>query len=136
MKAMLKAAMVLMLAALLAFSAGGCELGGPGPGATVEDALTAMAAADGQTMSTFFTRDTRPYVVSGMDFILERIDEIRVSGVRTRVVSEGEGAATVEVEYGLRMVSSDRTRSDQVVKTVDLVEVNGEWLIADLSLIE
>jgi len=135
-KAGMKAAAVLTLAALLAFSAGGCAAGGPGPGTTVEGALAAMAAADGQTMSTFFTRDTRSYVVSGMDFILERVDEIRVSGVRTRVVSEGEGAATVEAEYDLETVSSGGTRNRHVVKTVTLLEEEGEWRISDLSLLE
>ncbi len=136
MKARMKAAAVLTLAALLILSVGGCKGDGPGPGTTVEEALAAMAAEDGETMSSFFTRDTRPYVVSGMAFILERIDEIRVSGVRTRVVSEGEGAATVEAEYDLETVSSGGTRDSHVVKTVTLLEEEGEWRISDLSLLE
>ncbi len=127
---------VLTVAALLALAVAGCSAGGPGPEDTVEKALAAIGAMDVEQSALFFTEDTRPYVISGLKFALERIDEIEISAVETRVVSEEEGTATVEAEYSLRTVSSDRTRSDQVVKTVDLVEVNGEWLIADLSLIE
>ena len=121
---------------MLALSVFGCSAGGSRPEKTVEDALAAMGAMDVEQMTPFFAEDTRRYVVSGMDFALERIDEIRISSVGTRVVSEGEGAATVEAEYDLETVSSEGTRSNHVVKTVTLVDVNGEWLIADLSLIE
>ncbi len=136
MKAMVKTAPDLMLAVLLVVSMGGCKAGGSGPGTTVEEALAAMAAADGEAMSSFFTRDISPYVVSGMAFILERIEGISVSGVQTRVVSEGEGAATVEAEYDLETVFSSETRDRHVVKTVTLLEEEGEWRINDLSLLE
>lgn len=127
---------VLTAAALLALSALGCPAGGSGPEKTVREALAAMDAMDVDQMASFFTEETRPQVVSGMNYALERIDEIRVSSLETRVVSEVGTGASVEAEYDLETVSSGRARSVHVVKTVPLVKIAGEWLISDVSLIE
>ena len=126
---------VLMAAVLLALSALGCS-GGSSPEKTVEGALSAMAAMNVERMASFFTEETRPQVISGMNYALELIDEIRVSSLETRIVSETASTASVEAEYDLETVSSGQTRSIHVVKTVTLVDVAGKWLISDLSLIE
>jgi hypothetical protein len=131
----LSAVSTLALVALLVLSVTGCAAG-PSPVTTVEDALEAMGALDIERMASFFTPDTRDYVTSGMDYYLSRLDDIDVSALRTRVVSEDGGTAAVEAEYDLTTVSSSGTRRNHVVKTVKLVEMGGDWLIADLSLIE
>jgi len=126
---------VLMAAALLMGLASGCWADSS-PEKTVSDALAAMEDLNVERMASFFTEETRPYVVSGMSYALERIDGIRVSSLETRVVSETADSASVEAEYDLETVSSGRTRSVHVIKTVPLLDVAGKWLISDLSLIE
>jgi hypothetical protein len=131
-----KAIAVLMAAALLALSALGCSAGGSSPEKTVEKALAAMEDMNVEHMASFFTEETRPQVISGMNYALERIEEIRVSSLQTRVISEVGTTASVEAEYDLETVSSVQTRSVHVVKTLTLVDVAGEWLLSDVSLIE
>jgi len=126
---------VLTAAALLALSVLGCSASSS-PEKTVREALAAMEAMDVEHMASFFTEEMRPQVISGMNYALERIDEITISSLETRVVSETASTASVEAEYDLETVSSDRTRNVHVVKTVTLENVAGEWLISDLSLIE
>jgi len=125
----------VMAAALLMALASGCWVGSS-PEKTVSGALAAMEDLNVERMASFFTEEARPYVVSGMGYALERIDEIRVSSLETRVVSETADSASVEAEYDLETVSSGRTRTVHVIKTVPLVDVGGNWLISDLSLIE
>jgi hypothetical protein len=128
--------LVLAAAVFLALPLWGCSSGPSGPEMAVEDALEAMDALDVDLMASYFTGETREYVISGMAFYLERIDDIEISDVQTEVLSEEGSTATVKAVYEIVVATADRVHGTRAVKTVNLVEVGGEWLIDDLSLIE
>lgn len=128
---------VLLLVALLGSSltAGGCDRG-PGPEDVVHEALAAMDNMVPEKMAVYFTEDTRKELIQSVGAFFDAIDELEIDNINTVVVSQTEDTATVEGEWDIDVTRSEVTESDHMVQTVELVKVEGAWLISNLSLLE
>jgi len=87
-------------------------------------------------MSTYFTAETREELISDMETAFALIDEMKISNVVTKVVSQTEDSATIEGEWDFEITALDETRKDHAVQPIELVKVDGEWLISELSLLK
>ncbi|MGB2855724.1 MAG: hypothetical protein WBC61_03635 [Dehalococcoidia bacterium] len=134
MKGWLKVVLVLALAALLGSTLLGCGGGGAGPEDTVRGALEAMEAMDAEKMVTYFTEEMSEDVEFGMEVVFALIDEIKISNVETKVLSQTEDEATVEVEFDLETTVFDETEEEHLTETYDLVKEDGKWLISEFEM--
>jgi hypothetical protein len=134
MKGWLKVVLVLALAALLGSTLLGCGGGGAGPEDTVRGALEAMEAMDAEKMVTYFTEEMSEDVEFGMEVVFALIDEIKISNVETKVLSQTEDEATVEVEFDLETTVFDETEEERVTEPFNLVKEDGKWLISEFEM--
>ena len=134
MKGWLKVVLVLALAALLGSTLLGCGGGGAGPEDTVRGALEAMEAMDAEEMATYFTEEMSEDVEFGMEVVFALIDEIKISNVETKVLSQTEDEATVEVEFDLETTVFDETEEEHVTEPFNLVKEDGKWLISEFEM--
>ena len=134
MKGWLKVVLVLALAALLGSTLLGCGGGGSGPEDTVRGALRAMEAMDAEKMVTYFTEEMSEDVEFGMEVVFALIDEIKISNVETKVLSQTEDEATVEVEFDLETTVFDETEEEHVTEPFNLVKEDGKWLISEFEM--
>jgi|GEM_PF-2976420 len=135
MKGWLKAAILLGLAALVVTSPFGCGCGG-GMVATGQGVLEGIEAQDAERTAAYFVEDVREEATFAFEVVFALVDEIRISNVEWEVLSETEDTATVEIECDWEATAFDETRSGHAKEPVDLVKVDGEWLITDFSPFE
>lgn len=121
---------------LLGGSLAACGGGGSGPEDTVRGALKAMEDLDGEKMASYFVEDMREELEAGMEFSFAMIDEIRISNLETRVVSESGDSATVEMEFDFEVTAFGETETEHMEDTAELVKVDGKWLIRDEAFLE
>lgn len=129
MKGWLKVVLVLSLVALVSGVLIGCSGGGSGPEATVKDMFKAMAAKNADKVGSYCTEDIREDVVSTMESAFTLIDSIKITNLKTSVASQTEDTATVDAEYDLEMKAFGQTNKEHQSDTIDLVKVDGKWLI-------
>lgn len=127
---------VLAVMLLLGGSLAACGGGGSGPEDTVRGALKAMEDLDGEKMASYFVEDMREELEAGMEFSFAMIDEIRISNLETRVVSESGDSATVEMEFDFEVTAFGETETEHMEDTAELVKVDGKWLIRDEAFLE
>lgn len=130
MKGWPKVVLVLALVAL-----GGCTLvgcgGGSGPEATVRGAFKAMEAKDAEKLATYFTEDVNDEMVAEAQQYFDIFDSIKIANLKLTVVSQTEDAATIEAEYDFELKAFGQTSQEHQSDTMDLVKVNGKWLITE-----
>jgi uncharacterized protein YprB with RNaseH-like and TPR domain len=134
MKGWLKVVLVLALAALLGSTLLGCGGGGSGPEDTVRGALRAMEAMDAEEMGTYFTEELREEVEFSMELAFVFIDEIKISNVKTKVLSQTEDEATVEADFDIETTGFDETEEEHVTESFNLVKEDGKWLISEFDM--
>ena len=134
MKGWLKVVLVLALAALLGSTLLGCGGGGASPEDTVQDALKAMEAMDAEEMATYFTEELREDVEFGMELAFVFIDEIKISNLKTKVLSQTEDEATVEADFDVETTVFDETEEEHVTEPFNLVKEDGKWLISEFEM--
>jgi len=131
MKGWFKVLLVLTLVALVGGVVIGCSGGGSGPEATVKDMFKAMAAKNADKVGSYCTEDIREDVVSTMESAFTLIDSIKITNMKTSVASQTEDTATVDAEYDLEMKAFGQTNKEHQSDTIDLVKVDGKWLISE-----
>ena len=129
MKGWFKVVLVLTLVALLGGVVIGCRGGGAGPEATVKDMFKAMAARNADKVGSYCTEDIKADVVSTMESAFKLIDSIKITNLKTSVASQTEDTATVDAEYDLEMKAFGETNKEHQSDSIDLVKVDGKWLI-------
>jgi hypothetical protein len=129
MKGWLKVVLVLSLVALVSGVLIGCSSGGSGPEATVQGMFKAMAAKNADKVGSYCTEDIREDVVSTMKISFAILDSIKITNLKTTVASQTEDTATVDAEYDLEMKAFGENNKDHQSDTIDLVKVDGKWLI-------
>jgi len=127
---------VLAVMLLLGGSLAACGGGGSGPEDAVRGALKAMEDLDGEKMASYFVEDMREDLEDGMEFFFAMIEEIRISNIETRLVSESGDSATVDMEFDFEVTAFDETETEHMEDTSELVKVNGKWLIHDENFFE
>lgn len=130
MKGWLKAVLLMSLVALVGVMLIGCGAGA-GPEATIDGAMKALEAKDAEKLGSYFIEDIRGEVVFWAEMAFELFDEIEVSNLKMNVVSQTEEKATVEVEYDYEVTAFGETNKDHQSNTIDLVKVDGKWLITE-----
>jgi hypothetical protein len=100
----------------------------------VRGALGAMEAMDAEEMATYFTEELREEVEFGMEVFFVFIDEIKISNVKTKVLSQTENEATVEVEFDLETTGFDETEEEHITEPYNLVKEDGKWLISEFEM--
>jgi len=129
MKGWFKVVLVLTLVALVGGVVIGCSGGGSGPEATVKSMFNAMAAKNADKVGSYCTEDIREDVVSTMKVTFALIDSIKITNLKTTVASQTDDTAIVDAEYDLEMKAFGETNKDHHSDTIDLVKVDGKWLI-------
>lgn len=130
MKSWLKVMLVVALAVLLGSTLLGCG-GGAGPEATVRDCFKAMEAKDAEKMASYFVADMRDEMLAQMEMTFEMVDKIKISNVKTQVVSQEGDRATVEFEFDMEMTMAGQTQEQPIKETAELEKVGGKWLITE-----
>ena len=129
MKGWFKVVLVLTLVALVGGVVIGCSGGGSGPEATVKSMFNAMAAKNADKVGSYCTEDIREDVVSTMKVTFALVDSIKITNLKTTVASQTDDTAIVDAEYDLEMKAFGETNKDHQSDTIDLVKVDGKWLI-------
>jgi len=129
MKGWFKVILVLALAALVGGVVIGCSGGGSGPEATVKGMFKAMAAKNADKVGSYCTEDIREDVVSTMKVTFALIDSIKITNLKTTVASQTDDTAIVDAEYDLEMKVFGETSKEHQSDSMDLVKVDGKWLI-------
>lgn len=111
----------------------GCGGDGPGPEETIHNALQAMEEGDAEKFAGYFTEDLREEVEFGMAFAFALIEDVEISKVITRIVSQTSNEATVEFEYDMKARVFDEIQEDHVEEVIDLVKVDGKWLMSEFE---
>jgi len=93
-----------------------------------------MEAMDAEKMVTYFTEEMSEDVEFGMEVVFALIDEIKISNVETKVLSQTEDEATVEVEFDLETTVFDETEEEHVTEPFNLVKEDGKWLISEFEM--
>jgi hypothetical protein len=127
---------VLAVVLLAGGSLAACGGEGPGPEDTVRGAVKAMGDRDGEKMASYFVEDMRAELEEGMEFFFAMIDEIKISNIETRLVSESGDSAVVEMEFDFEITAFDETETEHMEDTAELVKVDGKWLIHDETFFE
>jgi hypothetical protein len=135
MKCCWKASTLLVLAALALASPFGCSCGG-GLVATGQGVIEAIESQDAEKAAAYFVGEIREDVTSAFEVVFAIVDEIRIYDIEWEVLSETEDTATVEVGCDWEATAFDETRSGYARESVDLVSVDGEWLITDFTPFE
>ena len=131
MKVWFKAILILSLVALVGVSLIGCGGGESGPEGAVRGMFKAMEAKDAEKMGEYFAEDVREDVVAMMEFSFALIDSIKISNLKLTVASQTENTATVDFEYDYEIEAFDETDKSHESDTIDLVKVDGKWLISE-----
>ena len=126
-------AVVLLLGGSIAACGGGSE---SSPEDTVRGALQAMEDLDAKKMASYFVEDVREQIEEGMGYAFGLIDEVSIYNIETRVVSESEDRATVEMAFDGDVTVFGQTETEHTEDTVSLVKVNGKWLIGEDAFLE
>jgi len=129
MKGWFKVVLMLTLVALVGGVVIGCSGGGSGPEATVKGMFNAMAAKNADKVGSYCTEDIREDVVSTMEFSFALVDSIKITNLKTTMASQTDDTAIVDAEYDLEMKAFGETNKDHQSDTIDLVKVDGKWLI-------
>ena len=95
-----------------------------------------MDAMDAEEMATYFTEELREDIEFGMELAFALIDEIKISNMKTKVLSQTEDEATVEVEFDLETTVFDEPEEEHVAESFDLVKEDGEWLISEFEMFD
>jgi hypothetical protein len=131
----LKALLILALVMMVVSGPFGCSCGGALV-ATGQGVLEAIEALDAQRMATYFIEDIREEVTSSMGLVFAIVDSVRLYNVEWEVLSQTEERATVEIGVDWEATAFDETRSGRANESIDLMNVDGEWLISDFSPFE
>ena len=131
MKGWLKAVLVLALVALIGGVLIGCGGGASGPEATVRGAFKAMQAKDAEKMASYFTEDITQEMVDEMQATFDIFDSIKITNLKMTVTSQTEDAATIDAEWDFEVKAFGETNQEHQSDTIDLVKVNGKWLITE-----
>ena len=129
MKGWLKVVLVLSLVALVGGVVIGCSGGGSGPEATVKGMFNAMAAKNADKVGSYCTEDIREDVVSTMEASFAILDSIKITNLKTTVASQTDDTAIVDAEYDFEIKAFGETNKDHQSDSIDLVKVDGKWLI-------
>ncbi|MCX5995948.1 MAG: nuclear transport factor 2 family protein [Chloroflexi bacterium] len=129
MKGWLKVVLVLSLVALVSGVLIGCSSGGSGPEATVQGMFKAMAAKNADKVGSYCTEDIREDVVSTMEASFAILDSIKITNLKTTVASQTDDTAIVDAEWDFEIKAFGETNKDHQSDTIDLVKVDGKWLI-------
>jgi hypothetical protein len=89
----------------------------------------AMEAKNAEKVGSYCTEDTREDVVSTMKISFALFDSIKITNLKTTVVSQTEDTAAVDAEYDLEIKAFGETNKEHQSDTIDLVKVDGKWLI-------
>ncbi len=135
MKGWLKVVLVLALVAVLVPSLIGCG-GGSGPEDAVRGVMNAMAAMDAEKMATYFTEEMSEDVEFGMEFAFTLVDDIKISNLKTTLVSQTGDEATVAFEFDLETEAFGETDKEHVDDTLYLVKESGKWLISEFDMFD
>jgi hypothetical protein len=127
---------VLAVMLLLGGSLAACGGEGSGPEDAVRGALKAMEDLDGEKMASYFIEDVREELAEGMEFAFALIDEVKIYNIETRVVSESGDRATVEMAFDGDVTVFGQTETEHTEDTVDLVKMDGKWLIGEDAFLE
>ena len=128
----LKLVPLLALAALSLFSPFGCGCGG-GIAATGWGTIEAIVDQDIERVTGYFIEDIKEEVTFAMEVVFAIVDEIDISNVEYRILSENEDAASVEVEADWWAEAAGYTKSGHAREIIDLEKVGREWLIIDFA---
>jgi len=131
MKGWFKVVLVLTLVALVGGVLIGCSGGGSGPEATVKGMFNAMAAKNADKVGSYCTEDIREDVVSTMKFSFALVDSIKITNLKMTVALQTEDAATVDAEWDFEMKAFGETSKEHQSDSIDLVKVDGKWLISE-----
>jgi hypothetical protein len=126
-----------------ALSPFGCACAG-GLGAKGLETIEAIEALDVERTAACFIEEIREEeVIPQLELVFAVVDEIRIFNVDWQILSESEEAATVEVEVDWEATAAaaidceamgiPRTRGGHAREPIDLVKVDGEWLISDFA---
>jgi hypothetical protein len=129
MKGWLKVVLVLSLVALVSGVLIGCSSGGSGPEATVQGMFKAMAAKNADKVGSYCTEDIREDVVATMEASFAILDSIKITNLKTTVASQTDDTAIVDAEWDFEIKAFGETNKDHQSDTIDLVKVDGKWLI-------
>jgi len=129
MKGWFKVVLVLALVALVGGVVIGCSGGGSGPEATVKGMFKAMEAKNAEKVGSYCTEDIREDVVSTMEFSFALVDSIKITNLKTTVASQTEDTATIDAEWDFEIKVFGETSKEHQSDSMDLVKVDGKWLI-------
>ena len=131
----LRAVLILALVMMVVSWPFACSCGG-GLVATGQGVVEAIEALDAQRVATYFIEDIREEVTSSMELVFAIVDSVRLYNVEWEVLSQTEERATVEIGVDWEATAFDETRSGRATESMDLMNVDGEWLISDFSPFE
>ena len=129
MKGWFKVILVLALAGLVGGVVIGCSGGGSGPEATVKGMFKAMEAKNAEKVGSYCIEDIREDVVSTMEFSFALVDSIKITNLKTTVASQTEDTATIDAEWDFEIKVFGETSKEHQSDSMDLVKVDGKWLI-------
>ena len=131
----LRAVLILALLMIVVSWPFACSCGG-GLVATGQGVVEAIEALDAQKMATYFIEDIREEVTSSMELVFAIVDSVRLYNVEWEVISQTEDRATVDIGVDWEATAFDETHSGRANKSIDLMNVDGKWLISDFSPFE
>ncbi len=123
---------IALLAAVGCSSSGGTDMSDPE--SVVKGYMKATASLNPDKV--------RPYVASGgsaeedlleMEDMAASMDDlsVSVSNIKTKLVSQTESIATVEVTFSAKIRALGETMEDTVELTLILAKTDGKWLVKD-----
>jgi len=62
------------------------------------------------------------------------IDEIKISNLKTKVLSQTEDEATVEADFDVEITGFDETEEEHITEPFNLVKEDGKWLISEFEM--
>jgi len=127
--------LLIVLAVLSLASPFGCGCGG-GIAATGLGTIEAIEDQDAERVAGYFIEDIREEVIFDMEVVFAIVDDIKISNVQWKVLSETEDAAEVEVEADWEATAAGQVRSGHADESIPLEKVGQEWLINDFSPFE
>ena len=136
MKIWTKGIVILALVALLGCSLFACGGGASGPEAAVEGVLKAFGAEDAEKVASYFPEDEREEVIAMLEFSFGFVENLKVSNIETRLVSETGNTATVDAEWDITGTILGEEDTDHVEDTMKLEKIDGKWLIVESGLLE
>jgi len=126
--------LALALGALFGASLLGCGGSGSSPEDTVRGVLKAMEAQNAHKVGSYFREEYRTLVISSMESAFDYIDKIKISNLKTNVLSQTEDEAVIESEFDSTQTYFGQTDTEHAKETWTLCKADGKWLISDSTI--